>query len=566
MAGVDQITLAAIATHQVVTVEADCDVTSAIRQMAQLRVSCLLVLEAGKPVGILTERDVVRLTHEGYPEDTRIRAVMGTPLVTAEGDLDFRSGHLLLMQHGIRHLVVVDAAGGLLGIASESDFRSQLGRDVFERLHNLENVIEHRNILLEPDTPLSVALARMVESRLEFVIVAAQGRALGILTERDVPRLLSLHENPAALPVGEVMSSPLLSIEVGTSIGQAVERMTSARVRHMAVLGDAGEIVGMVSQHRLLEQLGRMLLEESHAHLETRLEWLLDTTGVGTWEYNHAAASLKCSGTLCALLHGDAAREAFSLRLHQLFVGERCEAPYCSFDFRLPEESDGGQARWITLRGQVTRRDEAGLPLCSAGIAIDVSDARRLQRDLEAERTRLRTLVSTVPDLIWLKDTEGVYLDCNPMFERFFGAREAAIVGKTDYDFVDRELADFFRENDRKAMQVGGPSVNQEWITFADDGHRALLETIKTPMRNAEGRIIGVLGIARDITALQQSREQLASQVEELRRWQEATLGREMRILELKREVNALLLEAGLPPRYSSADSTRLAAPGRGGV
>ncbi len=569
MAGIDQITLAAIATQQVVTVAADCEVTTAIRQMAERRVSCLLVLEAGKPVGILTERDVVRLTHEGYAETTRIRAVMGTPLVTASGDLDFRSGHLLLMQHGIRHLVVVDAEGGLLGIASETDFRSQLGRDVFERLHNLESVIEHRNILLEPETPLSVALARMVESRLEFVIVADQGRALGILTERDVPRLLSEHANPAALPVGEVMSSPLLSIPVGTSIGQAVERMTTARVRHMAVLGEAGEIVGMVSQHRLLEQLGRMLLEESHAHLETRLEWLLDTTGVGTWEYNHAAASLKCSGTLCALLQGEDAREAFSLRLQQLFVGEHCETPYCSFDFRLPEgsdEPDAGPARWITLRGQVTRRDEAGWPLCSAGIAIDVSDARRMQRDLEAERTRLRTLVSTVPDLIWLKDTEGVYLDCNPMFERFFGAKEAAIVGKTDYDFVDRELADFFREHDRKAMQVGGPSVNQEWITFADDGHRALLETIKTPMRDAEGRIIGVLGIARDITVLQQSREQLASQVTELRRWQEATLGREMRILELKREVNTLLLEAGRPPRYASADSTRLAAPGGGGV
>ncbi len=566
MAAVSQISLAAIATQQVVTVTADCDVTSAIRKMAERRVSCLLVLEAGKPVGILTERDVVRLTHQGYAEATAVRAVMGTPLVTAAGDLDFRSGHLLLMQHGIRHLVVVDAAGGLLGIASESDFRSQLGRDVFERLHNLESVIEHRNILLEPDTPLSVALARMVESRLEFIIVASQGRALGILTERDMPRLLSQHENPAVLPVGEVMSSPLLSIAVGTSIGQAVDRMATARIRHMAVLGEAGEIVGMVSQHRLLEQLGRMLLEESHAHLETRLEWLLDTTGVGTWEYSHGSDQLKCSGALCNLLHGEAARESFSRRLQQLFVGEHCATPYCSFDFRLPDAPDGGQARWITLRGQVTRRDEAGLPLCSAGIAIDVSDTRRMQRDLEAERTRLRTLVSTVPDLIWLKDTEGVYLDCNPMFERFFGACEADIVGKTDYDFVDRELADFFRENDRKAMLAGGPSVNQEWITFADDGHRALLETIKTPMRDAEGRIIGVLGIARDITVLQQSREQLASQVTELRRWQEATLGREMRILELKREVNTLLAEAGQPFRYASADSTRLAAPGGGGL
>lgn len=176
------------------------------------------------------------------------------------------------------------------------------------------------------------------------------------------------------------------------------------------------------------------------------------------------------------------------------------------------------------------------------------------QSQMEAERIRLRTLVSTIPDLIWLKDPDGVYLACNPMFERFFGAKESEIVGKTDYDFVARELADFIREHDRKAMLAGGPSVNEEWVRFADDGHRALLETIKTPMWDSAGRLIGVLGIARDTTANHQYQDQLTAQVEELRRWQDATLGREMRILELKREVNALLAKLGQPPNYSSAE------------
>ena len=72
------------------------------------------------------------------------------------------------------------------------------------------------------------------------------------------------------------------------------------------------------------------------------------------------------------------------------------------------------------------------------------------------------------------------------MFERFFGSSEAAIIGKTDYDFVDRKLADFFRENDRKAMYSGKFSVNEEWITFADDGHRAYLETIKAPVYDTQ--------------------------------------------------------------------------------
>ncbi len=133
-------------------------------------------------------------------------------------------------------------------------------------------------------------------------------------------------------------------------------------------------------------------------------------------------------------------------------------------------------------------------------VVRDITERKRVAEALRNSEARLHTLVQTIPDLIWLKDTNGVFLACNTMFERFFGAGHADIVGKTDYDFVDRDLADFFREHDRRAMAAGKPTSNEEWITFADDGHRALLETIKTPMHDARGTLVGVLGIGRDIT------------------------------------------------------------------
>ena len=135
-----------------------------------------------------------------------------------------------------------------------------------------------------------------------------------------------------------------------------------------------------------------------------------------------------------------------------------------------------------------------------------------LRRELARRRTsdeRLRALVQTIPDLVWLKDTEGAYLFCNPQFERLYGASEAEIVGKTDFDFVSTELADFFRDNDRKAMATGGPRSNEEWLTFARDGYRGLFETIKTPMLDHAQRTIGVLGIARDITARKAAEEKV---------------------------------------------------------
>ncbi|MBA4410921.1 MAG: hypothetical protein C0397_16040 [Odoribacter sp.] len=142
----------------------------------------------------------------------------------------------------------------------------------------------------------------------------------------------------------------------------------------------------------------------------------------------------------------------------------------------------------------------------------ETTKRKQAESALRNSETHLRTLVQTIPDLIWLKDTEGVYLSCNAMFERFFGAMEADIIEKTDYDFVDRELADFFRGHDRKAMEAGKPTSNEEWVTFADDGHRVFLDTIKTPMYDSDGTLIGVLGIGRDITIRKQAEESIKKQ------------------------------------------------------
>jgi len=130
----------------------------------------------------------------------------------------------------------------------------------------------------------------------------------------------------------------------------------------------------------------------------------------------------------------------------------------------------------------------------------------------EEERALLKTLIRAIPDLIWLKNPEGIYLACNREFERFFGNPESEIVGKSDYEFIDKELADLFRNNDRRAIAAGKPTVNEEWITYADDGHRALLSTTKAPLRTADGTLIGVLGVAHDITEHKRSMEVLQRQ------------------------------------------------------
>ncbi|MBS0357286.1 MAG: response regulator [Proteobacteria bacterium] len=119
---------------------------------------------------------------------------------------------------------------------------------------------------------------------------------------------------------------------------------------------------------------------------------------------------------------------------------------------------------------------------------------------LEQERRQLRTLINTLPDLVWLKDPEGVFITCNNKFERLLGASESEIVGKTDRDFLPAEQADAFRRHDLHAIETGQACVNKETVIYRDDGHEEMLETIKTPMYDDAGHLVGVLGIARDVT------------------------------------------------------------------
>lgn len=190
-------------------------------------------------------------------------------------------------------------------------------------------------------------------------------------------------------------------------------------------------------------------------------------------------------------------------------------------------------------------------------VGLSRREVRRRTAELERERGFLRTLVNTLPDLIWLKDPQGVYLACNREFELFFGAAETDIVGRTDYDFVPKELADFFRAKDLEAAAHGRPKANEEQVTYASNGRRVLLETVKTPMFDSVGNLIGVLGIGRDITARKAGEESLRRSEERYRSLYDSMLDGYVRM-----DVDGRIVESNAAFRgmldYAEDELTRL--------
>ncbi len=172
--------------------------------------------------------------------------------------------------------------------------------------------------------------------------------------------------------------------------------------------------------------------------------------------------------------------------------------------------------------------------------ALDHKAEHKLQDNEHTLRqSQWRALINTLPDLVWLKDRQGTYLACNHRFERYLGAEENEIIGKTDDDFMDKQQAESYREQDQKAMATGERCINEEQIRFADDGHVELIETIKVPMYQPDGELMGVLGVGRDITQRKVHDEFMLLQTSRAEAMQKLSLIAE------KKEENAFI-EAGL--------------------
>lgn len=137
--------------------------------------------------------------------------------------------------------------------------------------------------------------------------------------------------------------------------------------------------------------------------------------------------------------------------------------------------------------------------------------------DIQHERRLLSTIVNNLPDAIYAKDVQGRKTLANPADLRNLRCKtEADAMGKTDYDFFPREIAEHFVADDMKVIKTGTPVLNREEYFFAEDNTKHWLLSSKLPLRNEHGNIVGLIGIGHDITSLKQTEAKLENIHKEL--------------------------------------------------
>jgi len=176
-----------------------------------------------------------------------------------------------------------------------------------------------------------------------------------------------------------------------------------------------------------------------------------------------------------------------------------------------------GTVRVVRSRGQVV----AGLTPGSArlvGTTLDITERKQAEEELYRSRQMLQSVLDNIPQRVFWKDRNSIYLGCNRAFASDAELNSPAeIVGKSDLDLGFNEVADLYRADDKLVMEEGLPKLNYDEPQNKPGGNTRWVRTNKLPLRDREGNVIGVLGTYEDITQRKQVEQALMEAEEKYR-------------------------------------------------
>jgi PAS domain S-box-containing protein len=292
----------------------------------------------------------------------------------------------------------------------------------------------------------------------------------------------------------------------------------------LPVFGPDGKIIG--TQGIQFDITERKQAEEALARERLLLRTLIDNVPDCIYAKDTAGRKTMANPADLKNLHCKTEAEAIGKSDFDLFPKEDAERFWADDqrvlqgqpvlkreEFFLDEK---GQKHWL-LTSKVPLCDPNGKITGLVGIGRDITTGKLAEEALAHERSLLRTLIDNLPDCVYAKDTAGRKLLANPAdLKNLHCKTEAEAVHKTDFDFFPKDMAEKFWADDQKVIQ-GQPVIDREEYVLSDAGDKRWLLTSKLPLRDQTGKIIGLVGIGRDITERKHAEDALRSSEEKLR-------------------------------------------------
>ena len=153
------------------------------------------------------------------------------------------------------------------------------------------------------------------------------------------------------------------------------------------------------------------------------------------------------------------------------------------------------------------------------GSIIDITELKLAEEYLRKSENKYRTLIENLPQRIFYKDRNSVYISCNKNFADDLRIKPDEIEGRTDFDFSPKKIAEKYRADDKRLVDLGkAEDIEEKYIKH---GQEVWIYTVKTPIMDDSGNVTGILGIFWDITERKKAEEKLKKSEMRLRESQE---------------------------------------------
>ncbi|MBV8464599.1 MAG: EAL domain-containing protein [Burkholderiales bacterium] len=259
-----------LVSRTLLTCAPDAPVCEVARIMAARPCSAAVVCsETGEVAGIWTEADALAIDlcrQESIFQP--ISAVMSNPVLTLPGGISMGEAAHRFKEHGVRHFLVLNGEGQPIGLLSQTDIVLNQGSEFFLRLRKVDSLLREQPTRLQASLPLSDAIRAMQQSRRDAVMVNYSDGSLGILTQRDVVRLIAEQASDGCL--GDHASYPLRCVPADQSLYTVRDILVRERIRHIGVIDTNTGEVGLVSFSDILSSIEFEYVQQLQAALKER--------------------------------------------------------------------------------------------------------------------------------------------------------------------------------------------------------------------------------------------------------------------------------------------------------